>query len=224
MKLLYVEDNEAIATVTTDSLKRLGFVVEHTHTFDHAEMLMETEEYDVYVLDRMLGDKDGLELCKKRKRLGDNTPTLMLTALTGLNSRIDGYENGADDYMEKPFSVKELALRIQALSRRGSENKSAVFVTIDPTFKVDLSRRELLKNDVSVNLTPKLWSLLEYLALNPSRTFSKLQLIEHVWGIDKDVLDNAVEAAVSKLRSVLNDKDGKIIQTSYGQGYRLVVE
>jgi DNA-binding response OmpR family regulator len=224
MKILYLEDNEKLASLTTDSLRILGLVVEHVSDSESAIACMDGDTYDVYVFDRMLpGAVDGAMLCHERKRSGDTTPVLLLTALTGTDNRIEGLEYGADDYLEKPFDINELVLRIRNLARRQTADAPTI-VCITRNISVDLSRKVLHTAADKITLTPRLWNLLECFVINKNNVLSKSQLIDKVWGIEAEVLDNTVEASIKKLRSKLGDKDGSIIETVYGFGYKLNVE
>jgi two-component system, OmpR family, response regulator len=221
MKVLYLEDNEKLASLTSDSLRKLGLVVEHVGDSESAQACMNGDSYDVYVLDRMVpGPVDGAMLCQQRKQAGDSTPVLLLTALTGTDNRIEGLESGADDYLEKPFDVKELLLRVRNLARRKAPDNSTI-ITLNKSLSVDLTKKLLYSDDTAITLTPRLWNLLECLVLNKNNMLSKTQLINKVWGMDADVLDNTVEASIRKLRAKLGDKDGVVIETAYGFGYKL---
>jgi DNA-binding response OmpR family regulator len=217
MKVLYLEDNKKLARLTVDSLRKLGLVIEHVADSESAIDCMDGDTYDVYVLDRMVpGPIDGATLCQKRKQSGDQTPVLMLTALTGSDNRIEGFEFGADDYLEKPFDVKELLLRVRNLARRQALDTSNI-IHINSHLYVDLTKKLIYRYESSIALTPRLWNLLECFVLNKNTILSKSQLIDKVWGMDADVLDNAVEASVRKLRAQLSD-------TVYGIGYKLNVD
>lgn len=220
MKVLLLEDNEKMAALTTEGLRLSGLVADTTDTLENALYLTEVETYDVIILDRMLPDGDGLEACRQLRARHNNTPILMLTALADLNHRIEGFENGADDYLAKPFELRELVARIKALARRGADTPH-VSAIASGDVTIDIARRTVLVKNSPVRLTKRMWNLLEYLALHQGQTVSKETLIDHVWGIESEVLDNTVEAAVSKLRRRLGDTQGLIVQTDHSLGYRL---
>jgi DNA-binding response OmpR family regulator len=223
MKILYLEDNQKLADLTSDSLRKLGMVVEHVLDIDTAENNMNNDDYDIYLLDRMLEEgEDSIGLCRARKKVNDQTPIMLLTALSGSDNRIDGLMSGADDYMEKPFDIRELVLRIQKLAVKLKMNNSDL-VFLNDKISVDISQRVVYRGGEPISLTPRQWGLLEYLILNSGNTVSKSTLIDRVWGVEAGVLDNAVEAIVKKLRSVLGDEKGILISTQYGFGYKLNV-
>lgn len=220
MKVLLVEDTEKLAALIEENLRLKAYVVETVATADDALRYAEADIYDVIILDRMLPDgQDGLEVCEKLRKSGDQTPILMLTALGSIEHRVEGFSGGADDYLPKPFDMRELLARVSALARR-KQTPASTIVSID-NITINLSKQEVLVNDQQITLSKRLWRLLEYLAMHQGQTVSKDTLIDRVWGMDSDVLENAVEAAVRKLRQKLNDDKGETIQTVHGFGYRL---
>lgn len=224
MKVLFVEDNLRLASLTTEGLRLLHFIVDATDTAEQALYLTSVETYDVIVLDRMLpGNQDGLDVCKKLRERGNTTPILLLTALGDLNQRVAGLSGGADDYLVKPFALAELAARIKALSRRKTSDNTASTVIKINNYSINIPAQKVLKDNREIHLSKRLWSLLEYLALHRGQTINKARLIDHVWGVDRDILDNTVEASIWHLRQKLGDKKGDIIQTVHGFGYRITV-
>jgi two-component system, OmpR family, response regulator len=223
MKILYLEDNQRLANLTISSLSKLGYVLDYVDNIDEAVSLMDCNKYDLYLIDRMLpGSIDGIELCQARKRQNDTTPSLVLTALIGTNNRIEGFSAGVDDYMEKPFDITELDLRLKKLARVNNSQTSHL-LRLNQHLDLDLARQIVYLNNHQVYLTRKQWMLLEYLALHQNQTISKQTLIDRVWGVDSDVLENAIEATLLKLRRKINDSENSVIQTIYGVGYRLIV-
>lgn len=220
VKVLLVEDNHKLAALIAENLHLQGYVVETIETAEDALRFTEADTYDVIILDRMLPDhQDGLDVCEKLRKRGDQTPILMLTALGNVEHKMEGFSGGADDYLAKPFDMRELLARVSALARR-KETPTSTIVTIG-TITINLSKQDVSVNDRQVTLSKRLWRLLEYLALHQGQTVSKDTLIDRVWGMDSDVLENAVEAAVRKLRQKLGDDKGETIQTVHGFGYRL---
>lgn len=220
MKVLLVEDTKKLAALIEENLRLKAYVVETVATAGDALRYAEADTYDVIILDRMLPDgQDGLEVCEKLRKSGDQTPILMLTALGSIEHRVEGFGGGADDYLPKPFDMRELLARVSALARR-KQTPVSTMVSID-NVTINLSKQEALVNGQQITLSRRLWRLLEYLAMHQGQTVSKDTLIDRVWGVDSDVLENAVEAAVRKLRQKLNDDKGEIIQTVHGFGYKL---
>lgn len=221
VKILLVEDTEKLARLIVENLRLNGHVVETTKTAGDALHLAEVEKYDVIILDRMLPDGvDGLEVCARLRANDNTTPILMLTALGGVDRRVEGFENGVDDYLPKPFDMRELLARVSALMRRNRETPVKVVVNAGHV-SINLPKRLVFVDEKEVVLSKRLWRLLEYLALHRGETTSKEILIDRVWGTDSDVLENAVEAAIRNLRRKLGDEKGAIIQTVHGFGYRL---
>ena len=220
VKILLVEDTHKLAALITENLQLQGCVVEMVETAEDALRFTEADTYDVIILDRMLpNNQDGLDVCEKLRKRGDQTPILMLTALGNVEHKMEGFGGGADDYLAKPFDMRELLARVSALARR-KETPASTIVTIG-TITINLSKQEVMVNNQQVTLSKRQWRLLEYLAMHQGQTVSKDILIDRVWGMDSDVLENAVEAAVRKLRQKLNDDKGETIQTVHGFGYRL---
>lgn len=220
MKVLLVEDTEKLAMLIAESLRLQGYVIEAVETAEDAIRYAEVDSYDVIILDRMLpGDQDGLEVCEKLRKRGDHTPILMLTALGSVEHKMEGFGGGADDYLAKPFDMRELLARVSAMTRR--KETPVPTVVISGNISINLSKQQVMVDGKEVAISKRLWRLLEYLALHPGQTISKETLIDRVWGMDSDVLENAVEAAVRKLRQKLDDDKGEIIQTVHGFGYKL---
>jgi two-component system OmpR family response regulator len=223
VKVLLVEDNEKLGRLTAESLRLHGHIVELVSTAESALYLVQVEPYDVIVLDRMLPNgQDGLEVCARLRAQGIATPVLILTALGGVARRLEGFEQGADDYLAKPFDMRELVARVTAIARRPKEIPAHVIIDAGRT-SINLSRRRVTTQDLEVHLSKRLWALLEYLALHRGQTIAKDTLIYHVWGVESEVLENSVEAAIRKLRQRLGDEKGEVIQTVHGFGYRLKV-
>lgn len=220
MKLLLAEDNEKLGKLTAESLRLSGHVVELVGTAADALHMAGVETYDVIILDRMLpGNQDGLDVCARLRTQGQHTPILMLTALGSIERRLEGFEQGADDYLAKPFDMRELIARVVALARRPQDTPAAVLEISN--VRINLPKRYVTVREQEIRLSKRLWGLLEYMALHRGQTISKDKLIDHVWGMDRDVLENTVEATIRKLRSKLHDDEGAIIQTVHGFGYRL---
>lgn len=224
MKLLVVEDEVKLGRAIKAGLEQDGYAVDLLHTADDGLAYAETENYDVIVLDRMLpGGQDGLEICKTIRAAGNSTPVLMLTAKGELEDKVTGLDNGADDYLVKPFEFDELLARVRALVRRP---KQAVGLTITVgDLQIDTSTKAVSVAGQSVRLSKKEYALLEYLAHHPDQISSKDQLIEHVWDFDADILPNTVEVFIRSLRKKIDSPDApSLIDTVRGFGYRLRAE
>ncbi len=224
MKILVVEDEIKLGRAIKAGLEQDGYAVDLLHTADDGLAYAETENYDVIMLDRMLpGGQDGLDICKSIRSAGNSTPVLMLTAKGELEDRVTGLDEGADDYLVKPFEFEELLARVRALVRRP---KQAVGLSINlGQLSIDTATKQVVIAGQPVKLSKKEYALLEYLAHHPDQVTSKDQLIEHVWDFDADILPNTVEVFIRSLRKKIDQPDGpSFIDTVRGFGYRLRID
>jgi DNA-binding response OmpR family regulator len=177
------------------------------------------QPYDLIVLDIMLPKRDGLTVLKEIRLSGIRTPVLMLTARGKIDDKIRGLDQGADDYLAKPFSVAELLARVRALLRRASENAAPILKAGD--IELNTISREVRSSAGSIQLTPKEFSILEFLLYNKNRAVSRFSLAEHVWGEDFDpfTMSNYIDVHVKNLRCKIGDFDGTLIRTIRGIGY-----
>ncbi|CAP44962.1 two-component response regulator [Bordetella petrii] len=178
-------------------------------------------QYDLIILDINLPDMEGFEVLQ-RIRQSDAVPVMMLTARTSLEDRVRGLEQGADDYLAKPFALSELQARVQALRRRGSGNESRrgpnVLRVAD--LELDLLRRRVVRGNARIDLTAKEFNLLTILMRRQGEVVSRLVLAEHVWDMNFNSNTNVVEVAVRRLRSKIDDPfDAKLLHTIRGMGY-----
>ena len=178
-----------------------------------------TDPYDLILLDVMLPEKDGFAVLGELRGEGVVIPVLMLTAKGEVANRVKGLDLGADDYLHKPFSMAELLARIRALLRRSHEQISSLLI-ID-NIRVDTSTRIVTLDNEPVNLTPKEFSLLEFLFYNRNRAISRFNMAEHVWGdaFDPFTMSNNIDVHIKNLRKKLDDQAGRIIVTVRGVGY-----
>ncbi len=222
-KFLIIEDDDELATTVAACLRgELHQVAVTTSGVEGLEKAL-AEKFDAIILDLGLPDLDGLSICKQLREEGNTVPILILTGKNQINDRIIGLDLGADDYMTKPFSARELSARLRAMLRRPKallENVLGI-----GNISVDLTSRRVLKNGAVVTLSPIDFALLEFLLRNPRRVFSSEELLDSVWASDKPPSDNAVRSAVKRLRQALDDEDddegGSVIETVSKSGYRL---
>jgi DNA-binding response OmpR family regulator len=219
LRILLVDDE-------TDLREQLGRVLtEQRYNVDMAgdgEKALDRifdQPYDLIVLDIMLPKKDGLAVLKEIRLSGIRTPVLMLTARGKIDDKIRGLDQGADDYLAKPFSVAELLARVRALLRRASENAAPILKAGD--IELNTISREVRSKAGSIQLTPKEFSILEFLLYNKNRAVSRFSLAEHVWGDDFDpfTMSNYIDVHVKNLRRKIGDFDGTLIRTIRGVGY-----
>jgi len=218
VRVLVVEDDQEIAQVLQRSLRMEGYDVKLTD--DGAQALDDTQAFlpDLIVLDLGLPGMDGIEVARQLRRDEDDTPILMLTARDALDSRVEGLDVGADDYLPKPFSLAELQARLRALHRRGKVEPELLR---SGSLELDTTARELRVNGTSVELTGTELALLEYLMRNPGVVLSRDQLREQVWGDGFEPASNVVDIYVHYVRRKLKraGADHDPIRTVRGLGY-----
>jgi two-component system, OmpR family, response regulator len=220
MRVLIVEDEVKMAGLLKRGLEEEGYAVDAAPDGQQALWLAAENPYDVVVLDVMLPDLDGFEVCRKLREAGRWSPVLMLTARDGVPDRVAGLDAGADDYLTKPFSFAELLARLRALVRRGTQERPPVLQVGD--LSVDPATRRVARGDVPVELTAKEFALLEYLVRHPGEVLSRTRLIEHVWDFAYDGDSNVVDVYVRYLREKVDRPFGEdSIETVRGAGYRL---
>ena len=220
MKVLVVEDEAKIADFTRKGLEEAGFVEDDANHGDDGYHLATTGGYDAIVLDIMLPGRDGISILRQLREQKNATPVILLTARSELNERLDGLNQGADDYLTKPFYIEELVARIHALMRRASGNEISVLKAAD--LSVNLITREVTRGGESVELTTREFALLTYLMRSPGRVYTRTQIHEHVWNYDFDPGTNLVDVYVQRVRKKLGG-GGKpaLIETVRGVGYRM---
>lgn len=223
-KILILEDESGIRSFVSINLKREGYEVIEAGTGAEAiEKLATEKNISLALLDIMLPDTSGIEICKYIRKEFDNMGVIMLTAKSQEDDKIEGFQSGADDYIVKPFSIKELLMRVQALIRRvkkDSDSKKNNMINTPP-FLLDPNKRKLYKNEVEVDLTPTEFSIVKYLMTNDSQSLSRDQILEEVWG-SADLYDyKIVDVNIRRIRNKIEDDPSKpkFIQTVWGYGY-----
>lgn len=218
MQILIIEDNERM----TQLLKQ-GFA-EHGYSADTFEIASAGEEaafvksYDVIVLDRVLPDKDGVEICRQLRQKGVKTPILMLTGMGSTEDKISGLNAGADDYLAKPFAFDELIARIRALLRRGESGESARLAYDD--VEIDLLKRAVSRAGKPIRLRNKEYELLEFFIRRHDRVLPRITISEHVWDMNYDLTSNVIDVYVAALRRKLDKGfERPLIHTIIGVGY-----
>ncbi len=223
MRILIVEDEEKLCGILSRGLKSEGFAVDLAHDGLQGLELATSYTYDLIVLDVQLPKMTGTQLLQRLRQRDHYVPVLMLTARDAVSDKVVHFEAGADDYLTKPFSFAELLVRIKALMRRGPVQRSDSLKIAD--LEIDRLSRQVKRAGKRIELSPKEYALLEYLALNTGRVLSRTMIIEHVWDQSFEGLTNIVDVYVKQLRTKLDaDYDKKLIKTSRGVGYTLTDE
>ncbi len=223
MRLLLVEDQKKVASFIKKGLVQMGYAVDVAETAGAAESLVSNHSYDLIILDVMLPDQNGVDVAHHLRRDGCQAPILMLTALSGTKDRIRGLDAGADDYLSKPFELDELYARIRALLRRaGSTQQGNSMLLRVADLEVNLVTRSVVRAKKKIQLTPKEFSLLEYLLRHAGRPVSRMNIAESVWDMHHDSDSNVVDVYVNTLRKKVDAPFGnKLIHTVIGVGYML---
>lgn len=223
LKILVVEDEQKIANTLKLGLSENGFYVEVAYSGDLGWQLYQLQVFDLVILDINLPGLNGYELCKKIRAGNVQVPVIMLTALSALSDKIDGYDSGADDYLIKPFEFKELLMKIRVLLKRSAGKSSAVGTTLKiADLEMNLDSKEVKRGNVAINLTSKEFQLLEYLLRNKNRVVSRADIAINVWDIDFDTNTNVIDVYINYLRNKVDKKfNQKLIQTQIGMGYIL---
>lgn len=220
MKLLVVEDEPKLNIALVEGLQNRGFAVDFAFDGEEGEKLARMNVYDVIVLDIMMPKRDGLTVCKNLRASGKVVPIIMLTARDAVADKVTGLDEGADDYLVKPFSFDELTARIRSLLRRPVLSQSTVLeldgLRLDP-------RSQLVTVDgKNIDLTLREYGILEYLLRNKGAVLTRDDVLEHVWDRFYDSFSNVVDVHLKNLRKKLPEKYGKRIETVWGKGYRLL--
>jgi len=220
MKLLIVDDEPDLLDQLAIALKHQRYEVDTAADGEAALDRLFENPYDLVVLDIMLPKTDGLTVLREMRMAGIRTPVLMLTARGDVADKVTGLDFGADDYLAKPFAMAELMARIRSLFRRSGEQMDAVLTVSD--IALDTKTREVRRQDRIIELTPKEFSILEFLLYNKNRAISRFTLAEHVWGdaFDPFTMSNFIDVHLKNLRRKIDDSgENKIIRTIRGIGF-----
>ncbi|MGL5756195.1 MAG: response regulator transcription factor [Paraclostridium sp.] len=215
-KILIIEDEENIASFINMELSYEGYKVDTANDGKEGLNKALENDYDMIILDLMLPTLNGLEVCRRLRKL-KNTPIIMLTARDSVMDKVSGLQIGADDYIAKPFAIEELLARIESILRRVNTKKSTSNILNFKDINIDIEARIVKEYDEEVNLTTKEYELLVQLIKNQNKVLSRDYLLEHVWGYDYDAETNVVDVYIRHLRSKLENND--YIQTVRGIGY-----
>ncbi|WP_166427108.1 response regulator transcription factor [Nonomuraea mesophila] len=217
MRLLVVEDEEDLVDALRVGLVRAGYAVDVAYDAPSANEKLQVNTYDLVLLDLNLPGGDGFQLCRTVRAAGQGVRIIMVTARDRLDDRVRGLDEGADDYLVKPFAFPELLARVRALLRRESSGGTSVLEV--GGLRIDTARLEVSLDGRSLALTPKEYGVLHYLMTRPGHVVSSEELLEHVWDEHADPFTNTVRVTVGNLRRKLQE-DG-LIETVISRGYRL---
>jgi two-component system OmpR family response regulator len=222
-KILVVDDETKIVEVVESYLEKEGYTAVSANNGREALEVFRREEPDLVILDLMMPDMDGWEVCK-RIRAMSNVPIIMLTAKSQVDDRIEGLSIGADDYVLKPFSPRELVARVRAILRRiEDDGRAADILSFDEgRLKIDTIRHQVVKDGNMLELTKLEFNILKTLASNPGRVYSREMLINAVLGYDYDGYDRTIDTHIKNIRNKIEDdkKEPRYIKTIYGAGYK----
>jgi len=222
VRALVVEDEPRVRSFIERGLKEAAFAVDVASRGDEGLDLALIHPYDVIVLDLMLPGRTGLEVVRELRLAGRATPILILTARDQIDDRVRGLDSGADDYLVKPFAFAELLARLRSLLRRGSSQTSTIEVG---DLRVDLLARRVSRRGEPIDLTPKEFSLLEYLARHAGQVVTRTMIAEHVWDMNFDSFTNVIDVYIRYLRRKVDQgHEQKLIHTRRGVGYVLAVD
>lgn len=220
MRILLIEDNHRLSDSLRATLLEDGYAVDAAYDGVEGEDMALLTPYDVIILDVMLPKRDGIEVCRSLRDQKVSTPILMLTARDALDDRVLGLDSGADDYLVKPFEIRELRARLRALMRRESGDKGGNLVIED--LCLDPATHYVWRGETPLDLTAKEYALLEYMMRNPNRLITRDMVVSHIWDYDQTLASNVVDVYIRRLRRKVDDPyPVKLIETVRGAGYRL---
>jgi two-component system alkaline phosphatase synthesis response regulator PhoP len=222
-RILLVEDEGNLRRILSDLLRSDGYTVQSSGDGLEAQELAMTQPFDLIILDVMLPSRNGFDVCRHLRKSGVNTPILMLTARTELNSKVQGFKSGSDDYLTKPFETPELQARVEALLRRAPAGARPELKVYEFNgIHVDFTKGRVTKNGKATELGERECRLLRYLVERKGTVLSRDELLQEVWGYKSIPLTRTVDVHVAWLRQKIEDdpKNPQYIVTVHGQGYR----
>jgi heavy metal response regulator len=220
MHILVVEDEKKVASFVQRGLEAEHYTVDVAYDGEEGLARLFDGDYDLVILDVMLPKRDGLSLLREARKREVRIPMLLLTARDTLLDKVTGLDQGADDYLTKPFAFEELLARVRALLRRGTPTQPVTLALTD--LSLDPSSRQVTRAGKKIDLTAKEFALLEFFLRNPGRVLSRALIAQHVWGVDFDTFTNVIDVYVKYLRKKIDaDFEPKLIHTVRGAGYVL---
>jgi DNA-binding response OmpR family regulator len=220
MRALIIDDEEGVRDTLAENLRAACFAVDTASDGTEGSYLARTNTYDIIILDNMLPEKSGTTVCQEIRRTGRACPILILSVLSDTWRKVDLLNDGADDYVIKPYSFEELMARIRALLRRPAQIESDDLKIDD--LVLNTKKQRVRRGDVGIYLTRKEFMLLEYLMRNKGNVLSRGMIMEHVWDMTNDPFSNTIESHILSLRKKVDTQpDRKLIYTVSGRGYKI---
>jgi len=225
MKILIVEDDLRVAELIQRGLQENDFETEVAYDGHSGKTAALADDFDLIITDIILPEKNGIELCKELKSALPDTPVLMLTALGTTDEKVEGFDAGADDYLVKPFEMRELLARIKALLNRYQRRIQTSHLLKYADIEMNLNTKTVKRNNKEIRLTPKEFNFLKYMLRNPERVLSRTEIAEKVWDTHFDTGTNFIDVYVSYIRNKIEKGfDSKLIHTQSGMGFILMKE
>lgn len=219
MKLLLIEDDQRLADFLLRGLQAEGYNIERISRIDEAIPMIRSSQPDIIILDRLLEDGDGLQVCRDIRSMNLACKILMLSALAEVDDRVLGLRTGADDYLGKPFHFEELLARIESLAQRDGQRSPDLVLSLGD-LHLNLAKQEVQRQGQAIDMTAKELRILEMLLRNQGRVLSRERILSHVWGVLEDPMTNIVDVYMARLRRKIDDGfEVKLIKTRRGLGY-----
>jgi two-component system OmpR family response regulator len=222
MRILVVEDDPQVAAYVTKGLQESGYAVDHAADGQEGLRLATGQDYDAMIVDRMLPALDGLSIIKAVRGMGRQTPVIVLSALGDVDERVRGLRAGSDDYLAKPFAFSELIARLEALLRRSRQTPLTKTHLRIADLEIDLLARTVSRSGKAIELQPREFRLLEFLARHAGQAVTRTMLLEHVWDYHFDPQTNVIDVHISRLRGKIDKGfSTSLIRTVRGVGYMI---
>lgn len=224
-KILLIEDDTRISSFVKIGLENKKYKVDVAYEGCMGEKLALSKKYDIIILDVILPGINGFDLCKKLRSNNIKTPIIFLTSLDSIEDKTQGFNNGADDYLLKPFSFQELELRIMALDRRNKDEVATPTVLKYQDLELDTVAKKVARSGQEIKLTAREFKLLELLLNNPGKVYERMEILEKVWGLSFNSGTNVIDVHINSIRNKIDKNfSPRLIHTVIGLGYVLKVE
>ncbi len=226
MKILVIEDDQRLASLLKRVLEENNYELDIAYDGLSGKKLAIANDYNLIITDIILPKIDGIDFCKEIRKIKPHIPVIMLTALGTTDDKVEGFDAGADDYLVKPFEMRELLVRIRALINRYSNGSQTSGTTIKyADLEMNLASKIVTRNNVEISLTPKEFKLLEYMLKNPERVLSRTEIAEKVWETHFDTGTNFIDVYINYIRKKIDKNfESKLIHTKSGMGFILKSE